>query len=108
MSSHYRARVRRSVATATESAPARRNTSAPILLEPSMSTTSSATTPLALYDFQLSGHCHRVRLMLSLLGVDYETIPVDLVGGEHKREPFLSLNPMGQVPVLRAGDAVIA
>jgi len=62
---------------------------------------------LQLHDFELSGHCHRVRLMLSLLDLPYQKIPVDLLGGEHKREPFLSLNPFGQVPVLRDGSVVI-
>ena len=65
-------------------------------------------TALALHDFALSGHCHRVRLMLSLLGLPYEAIPVDLVAGEHRREPFLALNPLGQVPVLRDGEVVLA
>jgi glutathione S-transferase len=62
---------------------------------------------LELHDFQLSGHCHRVRLLLSMLKLPHRVIPVDLLGGEHKRRPFLSLNPFGQVPVLRDGDAVI-
>jgi glutathione S-transferase len=63
---------------------------------------------LELHDFQLSGHCHRVRLMLSMLKLPHKLIPVDLVDGEHKRRPFLSLNPFGKVPVLRDGDVVIA
>jgi glutathione S-transferase len=63
---------------------------------------------LQLHDFELSGHCHRVRLMLSLLGLPFDTIPVDLAGGEHKRAPFLSINPFGQVPVLKDGDITIA
>jgi glutathione S-transferase len=63
---------------------------------------------LQLHDFELSGHCHRVRLMMSLLGLPFDTIPVDLAGGEHKRAPFLSINPFGQVPVLTDGDIRIA
>jgi len=63
---------------------------------------------LALHDFALSGHCHRVRLMLALLELPYHAIPVDLVAGEHRRAPFLELNPLGQVPVLRDGDLVLA
>ncbi|PCI64377.1 MAG: glutathione S-transferase [Kordiimonadales bacterium] len=55
----------------------------------------------------LSGHSHRVELFASLAGIKYETIDVDLANGEHLNEPFLSLNPFGQVPVLEDGDAVI-
>ncbi len=62
---------------------------------------------LKLYDFTLSGNCHKVRLMLSLLKLEYETIPIDLQASEQKSESFLKLNPFGQVPVLVDGDVVI-
>lgn len=62
---------------------------------------------LKLYDFTLSGNCYKVRLFLSLLGLDYEPIAVDLRAGEHKKAPFLQLNPLGQVPVLIDDDVVI-
>jgi len=62
---------------------------------------------IKLYDFPLSGHAHRVRLMLSLLGLDYETVHVDLAAGEHKRGDFLALNPFGVVPVLVDGTTVL-
>jgi glutathione S-transferase len=58
---------------------------------------------LKLHDFALSGNCHRVRLMLSLLDLPYESIAVDLLAGEQRRAPFLALNPFGQVPVLQDG-----
>ncbi|MGY3447769.1 glutathione S-transferase family protein [Bradyrhizobium sp. USDA 4353] len=60
-----------------------------------------------LYHFALSGHAHRARLMLSLLGLPCELVDVDLRGGAHKQPDFLALNPFGQVPVLVDGDAVI-
>jgi glutathione S-transferase len=62
---------------------------------------------LKLYDFPLSGNCYKVRLFLSLLVLEYESIPVDLRGGEHKRAPFLQLNPLGQVPVFIDDEVVI-
>ena len=34
---------------------------------------------------------YKVRLLLSMLGVPYELVEIDMYGGEHKREPFLSL-----------------
>ena len=64
--------------------------------------------PLLLHDFALSGHCHRVRLMLSLLDLPYESIAVDLLAGEQRRPPFLALNPFGQVPVLQDGALTLA
>ncbi|HMI90431.1 MAG TPA: glutathione S-transferase, partial [Polyangiales bacterium] len=64
--------------------------------------------PLKLHDFAPSGHCHRVRLMLSLLGLPYESIAVDLLSGEQRRPPFLALNAFGQVPVLQDGAVTLA
>ena len=62
---------------------------------------------LTLFDTALSLNCYKVRLMLSLLGVEYRRVPVDLRRDEHRTPAFLALNPFGQVPVLaRAGLAV--
>lgn len=63
--------------------------------------------PLRLHRFALSGHAHRVELMLSLLGLPHETVDVDLPGGEHRRPDFLRLNAFAQVPVLEDGDVVL-
>ena len=65
-------------------------------------------TKLKLYDFPLSGHAHRIRLALSLMGLDYELVPVDLASGEQKRDWFTAMNPAGQVPVLKDGDTVVS
>ena len=51
---------------------------------------------------------YKVRLLLRLLELPYELVELDMYGGEHKREPFLSLNPFGQMPALTDGDYVIA
>jgi len=37
---------------------------------------------ITLYDMTLSGNCHKVRLLLSLLALPYQTQPVNLVSGE--------------------------
>ena len=66
------------------------------------------TTPLRLYRMPISGHCHRVELMLSLLGLPYELIDVNLLRGEHQRAEFLALNPLGQVPVLVDAGQVLS
>ncbi|GJE46638.1 glutathione S-transferase family protein [Methylobacterium soli] len=62
---------------------------------------------MKLYHHPLSGHAHRARLFLSLLGVPHEAIEVDLKAGAHKRPEFLALNPFGQVPVLDDEGTVV-
>lgn len=62
---------------------------------------------MKLYHTELSGNCHKVRLMLSLLEIEHERVLIDLVNGEHKSTDFLKLNSLGQVPVLMDGDTLI-
>lgn len=64
--------------------------------------------PIKFYRAMLSGHCHRVQLMMSLLGLEYEIIEVDLGAGEHKQAPFLKMNPFAQVPVIDDNGFVLA
>ena len=61
-----------------------------------------------LYRHPLSGHAHRVEVMLSLLGINAEIIDVDLMKGEQKTSDFLQKNPLGQVPVLEDGDITLS
>jgi glutathione S-transferase len=49
----------------------------------------------------------RVRWTLQELGVDFESIPVNLIAGEHRRPEFLKINPAGKIPVLVDGDFVL-
>ena len=55
---------------------------------------------MKLYSDPISGNSYKVRLFLSMLGLNYETIPVSLRNGEHLSEDFKLLNPRGQIPVL--------
>lgn len=64
--------------------------------------------PLRLHRHRLSGHSHRVELMLALLGLPYELVDVDLVGRAHKTPDFLAMNAFGQIPVLQDGDVTLA
>ncbi|UST71796.1 glutathione S-transferase family protein [Pseudomonas moraviensis] len=61
-----------------------------------------------LYRHPLSGHSHRVELMLSLLDVPTELVFVDLMKGAHKAPEFLALNRFGQVPVIDDNGTVLA
>lgn len=63
---------------------------------------------IRIHHFPLSGHSHRALLFASLTGIGHEAVHVDLQAGEHKKAPFLSLNPAGQVPVIEDGEHVIA
>lgn len=63
---------------------------------------------LTFYDYELSGNCYKIRLMLGFLGVEHRTRHVDFHPGfEHKADWFLELNPLGQLPVIEDEDAVI-
>ncbi|WP_299962842.1 glutathione S-transferase family protein [uncultured Roseobacter sp.] len=62
---------------------------------------------MKLYDHPASGHAHRARAMLSLLGLECEFVIVDLQAGAHKTPEYLNLNPLGQVPTLVDGDVVL-
>jgi len=76
-----------------------------------MSNTATAHSPLhaiRVHSHPLSGHVHRVELFLSLLGVPFERVNVDLAKAEHKSPGFLALNPFGQLPVIEDGDLVLA
>jgi glutathione S-transferase len=64
--------------------------------------------PIKLYQASLSGHSHRVRLFLSLLGLPFETIEIDLRAGQHRSPGFLARNAFGQVPVIEDGEVVVA
>lgn len=62
---------------------------------------------LTLYEFGLSGNCHKVRLLISLLGLQYQSKLLNSAAREHKSDDFLRLNPFGQTPVLTDGDTVV-
>jgi len=57
---------------------------------------------MKLYDYELSGNCYKVRLLLHILQVAYERRSVNFFPGrEHKSDDFVSnVNPLGQIPVL--------
>jgi glutathione S-transferase len=46
--------------------------------------------------------------MLEEVGVPYELRFVDLLSGKHKQPDILALNPMGKLPILTDGEAVVS
>ncbi|MGR9245767.1 maleylacetoacetate isomerase [Rhizobium leguminosarum] len=55
---------------------------------------------VVLYDYWRSSASYRVRIALNLLGVDYQTVPINLLDGAHKTPEYLAVNPQGLVPTL--------
>jgi glutathione S-transferase len=49
----------------------------------------------------------RVRWILQELGIDFESIAVNLMAGEHRHPDFLKINPAGKLPVLVDDDLVL-
>jgi glutathione S-transferase len=61
---------------------------------------------IVLHGTDLSGHAHRVALLLRMLGLPYRFVAAP---PEVRRTPeFLKLNPLGQIPVLEDGPLVLA
>jgi glutathione S-transferase len=48
-----------------------------------------------------------VRWTLQELGLDFESVSVDLRKGEHRESEFLEINPAGKLPVLIDGDLLL-
>ena len=62
---------------------------------------------MKLHDLELSGNCYKVRLFAALARLPLDLVPVDFMGGEHRRPPLLELNPWGEIPVLVDGAVVV-
>lgn len=64
--------------------------------------------PVRLFRDARSGHCHRVELLLAMLDLPYETVEVDIPGGELRTPAFLEMNRFGQVPVIDDAGTIVA
>lgn len=61
---------------------------------------------ITLYDHPRSGNCHKVRLLLSMLGLPYQTVFVDVLADVNHQSWFDQINPIQQIPVLVDDDGV--
>jgi maleylacetoacetate isomerase len=66
------------------------------------------TSEIALYSFFRSSAAWRVRIALALKGLEYETIPINLRGGEHRESPYNDVNPGLLVPTLTVNGHTLA
>jgi glutathione S-transferase len=55
---------------------------------------------MKLYDYAASGNCFKVRLLLALLGRDYERVPLDIFAGDTLTADYERINPLRETPVL--------
>src|SRR3954467_4210643 len=63
---------------------------------------------MRLYDYDASGSCYKVRLLLALLGRPYERVPVDIFAGDTLTDEYAPVNPLRETPVLEtdAGELI--
>jgi glutathione S-transferase len=59
---------------------------------------------MLLYNSPVSGNCYKVRLLLAHLGLEYETVAVDVVDRSGRKELLGELNPALRVPTLVLDD----
>jgi glutathione S-transferase len=62
---------------------------------------------MRLYDYAASGNCYKARLLLALLGRDYERVAVDIFAGDTLTDAFAALNPARETPVLELDDGTV-
>jgi maleylacetoacetate isomerase len=55
---------------------------------------------IILYDYWRSSVSYRVRIVLNLKGVAYNSVPTSLLEGAHKAAEYVARNPQGFVPML--------
>ena len=61
---------------------------------------------LRLYDYGPSPNCHKVRILLAHLGLDYEKVPVDIFAGNTLKPDFFEKNSGLTTPVLEIEPGV--
>lgn len=61
--------------------------------------------PIRLYGGKLSGHSHRVELLLRFLSLPYDLISTPLP--DRTTPQFLAMNPFGQIPVIDDNGTIV-
>ncbi|MDE1164201.1 MAG: glutathione S-transferase family protein [Pseudomonas sp.] len=59
---------------------------------------------LKVYGDYKSGNCYKIKLMLHLLGREYQWVAMDILAGDTETPEFLAKNPNGKIPVLELED----
>lgn len=69
---------------------------------------SANNAPIKLYRNPISGHCHRVELMMAFLDLPYDIIDLDMANGAHKEPEYLKISPFGQVPAIEDNGVTLS
>jgi glutathione S-transferase len=56
------------------------------------------------YEYPPSGNSYKVKLLLTQLGLPFESVPLDILKGETRTPEFYAKNPNGRIPVLELDD----
>ncbi|WP_232380738.1 glutathione S-transferase family protein [Leptospira ainlahdjerensis] len=56
------------------------------------------------FGMNVSGNCHKVKSILTLLDLPFEWVELDTRKGETRTTEFLKINPNGKIPVLQLID----
>lgn len=59
---------------------------------------------ITLYQQNDSGNCYKVRLLLSHLNRDFQTVAVSSLTDSTRGSEFLAMNPIGKVPTVKLDD----
>ncbi len=62
---------------------------------------------ISLHGYWRSTASYRVRIALSLKGIQYENLTHDLRSGAHRNIDYLALNPLGLVPAVEADGQTV-
>jgi glutathione S-transferase len=65
-----------------------------------------STGQITLHGTELSGHSHRVELLLRMLNLPYRYVPAP--AADRATPDFFQLNPLRQIPVLQDGPVTLA
>jgi glutathione S-transferase len=61
---------------------------------------------IKLHQFQASGNCYKVRLLLHQLAIPFEVREVDLLAGEARTPAFKAMNPIAKTPTVELEPGV--
>jgi maleylacetoacetate isomerase len=66
-----------------------------------------APMSLILYDYWRSSASYRVRIALNLKGLDYESVPLNLLEGGQRNADYRAINPQGLIPALEIDGQIL-
>jgi glutathione S-transferase len=64
-------------------------------------------TKLTLYGDSISGNCLKTKWTAEYLGIEHDWVEISVVEGGTRSDAFMTMNPSGQVPVMRLPDGRI-